>query len=82
MANERHSIDAIKTISDIVEEKGVLHLGYHDSDAIAYEAGYVLGRLLRKLGIRTGAVLSGEKPPQNRASKVPSPQDQTREVQS
>lgn len=90
MTKQRHTNDALQNISRIVETKGVLKLDYEDGAAIAYETGYIFGRLLRKFGIRAGAApakkpaTTGTPAPHNKpATESPQKQDQAKEeVQS
>jgi hypothetical protein len=53
-SGERHSKDAIEKISFLVGEKGLWGLDRDDVQTITYETGYVFGRILKRLGIRTG----------------------------
>ncbi len=69
-----HSKDAIEKISFIVGEKGLWGLDRDDMQTITYETGYVFGRILKRLGIRTGpAVLkyTTTKKPANKPTEKP-----------
>lgn len=55
---KRTAADAMNTMSTLIESKGLIDLSHDETRTIAFEAGYVVGRLLKRLGIRTGSGLA------------------------
>jgi hypothetical protein len=57
MSSERRTKDSIYKISGIIEDRGLLNLNREDLSEITFETGYIFGRLLSKVGFRTGSAV-------------------------